>query len=69
MGDPQTYWITVTNIALGVAALVGILAAAGGIAHEFICRRRTRKAVFAEMDDDLRRLLGSDAYDWQIHSN
>jgi hypothetical protein len=69
MDDPQTFWLTVTNIAVGAATLLGVLATVGGIGYELISERRRRRAILAEIDADLRRLFASDAYDWQIRSN
>ena len=45
MGDSQTYWITVANIALAAVTVIGLLAAVGGIACEFISRWKKRKEV------------------------
>jgi hypothetical protein len=56
MVDTQTFWINLTNIALAVVTLLAVLAVLGGVAHELISRWKKRRAIFAELDADLRCL-------------
>ncbi|MFN7998729.1 MAG: hypothetical protein U0Q18_34215 [Bryobacteraceae bacterium] len=61
-GDPDTYWLTVTNIALGAIVLICFAVAVGGVAHEFVSRFRKRRRIEAEIDRDM-RLLDDHAFD------
>ena len=47
MNDPSTYWLTATNIALGVVVLVCCLAVAFGVLQELAVRRRKHTAMTA----------------------
>ncbi len=60
MSDPSTYWLTITNIALGVVVLACCVAVAFGVLQE-VAARRKKRAALAEMDDELSTLLGRDA--------
>jgi hypothetical protein len=57
MADPGTGWITAANLGLAAATLLAVLAVAGGIAHEFIWRRRRRKILTAGLDAEWRDLF------------
>lgn len=57
MNDPSTYWLTFTNIALGVVVLICCIAVAIGVVLE-IAAVRKRKAVAAEIDRELSGLTG-----------
>jgi hypothetical protein len=48
--DPQTLWLNVTNLALGVVTLLCIGAVGWGVASELLAR--ARKQVTAPADDD-----------------
>jgi len=45
MNDPSTYWLTLTNIALGVVTLAGCGAVAFGVVQELAVRHRKRAAI------------------------
>ncbi|MBZ5575435.1 MAG: hypothetical protein LAP40_02615 [Acidobacteriia bacterium] len=44
MNDPSTYWLTMTNLALGVVVLICCGAVAFGVLQELIARKRKRAA-------------------------
>ena len=54
--DPQTYWLSVTNIVLGVVVVICFVAMLAGIAHELISRVHHRRRIEAESDRDMRSL-------------
>ncbi|MCX6622490.1 MAG: hypothetical protein NTY38_15775 [Acidobacteria bacterium] len=56
MGD--TFWLNVTNIGLGVVIFICVLVIAFGIAKDMLARRVRRTAMEAEMDGDLRAMVG-----------
>jgi hypothetical protein len=60
--DPDTTWLNITNIALGVIVAVCALIMLGGIAHEFISRARKRRRIDAEIDRDMRMLNDDRAF-------
>jgi hypothetical protein len=43
--DPQTMWLNITNLALGVVSLLCVLAVGWGVASELLARARKRAAV------------------------
>lgn len=49
--DPETFWLNVTNIALGVVTLVCLIAVATVVFKEVLARVRQRAAVLVERDD------------------
>jgi len=61
MHDPRTFWLVLTNVALGAALVVLIGIAAGGILCEFISRLRKRNHWRKQIDRDIQR--------WFHHSN
>ena len=58
MSDPSTYWLTVTNIALGVVTLVCCLAVGFGILQEVAARRKKRAAA-SQLDREVSDLVAS----------
>ena len=56
MGD--TFWLNVTNIGLGLVILICAMVIAFGIAKNLLARRIHRTAMEAEMDGDLREMVG-----------
>jgi hypothetical protein len=44
VNDPSTYWLTFTNIGLGVVVLICCLAVAFGVLQEVTARRKQRAA-------------------------
>ena len=51
--DPDTVWLTITNIVLGAVAALCVVVMAGGIIHEAIARIRKRRRIEAEIDRDM----------------
>jgi hypothetical protein len=58
MHDPRTFWLTVTNIALGAALLLLILGLVTGVLCEFIAKLRRRHAAERELDREMRHWFG-----------
>lgn len=58
MSDPKTFWLVVTNIALGLALLVLILGIACGALCDFLAKLKQRRVMMAELDRDLHHLFG-----------
>jgi len=56
MGDPSTYWLTLTNAALGVVVLVCCAAVAFGVFQEVAARRRKRASI-SELDTEVSDLV------------
>jgi len=58
VSDPSTYWLTVTNVVLGLVVLVCCVAVAVGVVQELAARRR--KAVAAsELDREVADLVSA----------
>jgi len=49
--NPETFWLNVTNIALGVVTLVCFLAIAGSVIQAVAVRLRERARVLVAADD------------------
>jgi len=47
VNDPSTYWLTVTNIVLGLVTLVCTVAIGIGVFQELAARRKKRAAMSA----------------------
>ena len=47
--DPQTLWLNLTNLALGVVTLAAVLVLVCGVGRELVLRRRKANALDAEM--------------------
>ncbi len=58
MSDPSAYWLTFTNIALGVLVLVCCGLVAYGVAQELIARRR-KAAQLNQLDREVADLVAS----------
>jgi len=58
MSDPSTYWLTLTNVALGVVTLICCGAVAFGVLQELAARRKKRAALSA-LDEEVSGLLAS----------
>jgi len=52
LNDPSTYWLTITNIGLGVVTAICCLAVAFGVVQELAARRR-KKAAAAALDQEV----------------
>ncbi len=55
--DPQTLWLTVTNLALLAVTLLAVLVGVAGVMWELM-RRRPRNRQMSRMDDELRAAFG-----------
>ena len=58
MNDPSTYWLTITNIALGAATLICFVAVGIGVVQELAARSR-KKAAMSALDGEVSRLVAS----------
>lgn len=58
MNDPSTYWLTITNIALGLAVVICILAVGVGVIQELGARAKKR-ASLARLDSEVAALVAS----------
>ena len=56
--DPQTLWLNLTNLALGVVTLAAVLVAAAAVAREVVVRRRHAHDA-AALDEEMRGLFGA----------
>ena len=56
MNDPSTYWLTFTNVALGVVVLLCCLAVVIGVVQE-LAERHRRKAASVQLDREVSDLL------------
>jgi len=55
-GNPQTLWLNLTNLALGIVTVLALVVLAGGIAQEVLARRRKAREM-AGLDSEVRHLL------------
>jgi hypothetical protein len=60
--DPQTQWLTITNIVLGIIVAISLIVMMGGIAHEIVSRVRRRRRYEAEIERDMRELADTHAF-------
>jgi hypothetical protein len=51
MNDPNTFWLNVTNIGLGLITLVCVAVVGYGVVQEVLIRVRKTKLSFVENDD------------------
>ena len=58
MNDPSTYWLTITNIALGLATLICVVAVGIGVAQELAARSKKRAAL-SKLDSEVADLVAS----------
>jgi hypothetical protein len=58
MNDPSTYWLTITNVGLGVVTLVCCGAVAVGIVQELAAKRR-KAASLSKLDSEVADLVSS----------
>ena len=56
MNDPSTYWLTFTNVALGLVVLICCIAVAAGVLRELALRRKKRAP---ELDRELADLAAA----------
>jgi hypothetical protein len=58
MSDPSTYWLNVTNIALGVVVLICCIAVGIGVLQELAARSKKRAAL-SKLDREVADLVAS----------
>ena len=58
MNDPSTYWLTFTNIALGVVTLIGCAAVVIGVLQELAAKRK-KSAALSRLDGEVSDLVTS----------
>jgi hypothetical protein len=58
MSDPSTYWLTITNAALGVVVLICCVAVAIGVFQEVVAKRRKVNAM-SKIDLEVSGLVAS----------
>ena len=58
MSDPSTWWLTFTNIALGLVTLICCAAVAIGIFQELAAKRK-RRAAISQLDREMASLVSS----------
>lgn len=58
MSDPSTYWLTITNIGLGVVVLICAIAVGIGILQEVAAKRRKRLEM-VRLDKEVADLVAS----------
>ncbi len=58
MNDPSTYWLTITNIALGLVTLICIGAVGIGVIQELAARAKKRAAL-NKLDAEVADLVAS----------
>ena len=58
MSDPSTYWLTITNAALGVVVLICCVAVAIGVFQEIVAKRRKVTAM-SKIDREVTDLVAA----------
>ena len=58
MSDPSTYWLTLTNAALGVVVLICCGAVAIGVFQEIVAKRK-KAAAMSKIDREVSDLVAS----------
>jgi len=58
VSDPSTYWLTVTNIALGLVTLICCIAVGIGILQELAAKRK-KHAAMSTLDHEVANLVSS----------
>ena len=53
----HTFWLNVANITLGAATVVFLFSVLAACIHELLSRRKKRRAVFTELNSDVRSLF------------
>ena len=61
--DPDSAWLNITNLALGVVVVLCAAIMVVGIAYELIARARKRRRIEAELDRDMQLLNDEHAFD------
>jgi hypothetical protein len=58
LSDPSTYWLTITNIGLGVVTLICCIAVAFGVVQELAAKRK-KAAALSTLDHEVSDLAAS----------
>ncbi|HWC96536.1 MAG TPA: hypothetical protein VG456_07300 [Candidatus Sulfopaludibacter sp.] len=58
MSDPSTYWLTFTNIALGVVVLICCIAVSIGVLQELAAKRK-KSVTLSRLDQEVADLVAS----------
>ena len=58
MSDPSTYWLNITNAALGLVTLICCIAVGIGVLQELATRRK-RSASLSKLDSEVSDLVAS----------
>ncbi len=58
MNDPSTYWLTITNIALGAVTVICLIAVGVGVVQEVVARRKKRTEL-NKLDREVADLIRS----------
>jgi hypothetical protein len=58
MPESDTFWLSVTNIALGIVVALSGLASLVLLVREVLAKWRKHRAEDAELDSDMRKLFG-----------
>ena len=58
MSDPSTYWLTITNAALGVVVLICCIAVAIGVLQE-VAAKRKKAAALSGIDREVNDLVSA----------
>jgi hypothetical protein len=58
VNDPSTYWLTITNIALGLVTLICCVAVGIGVAQELAAKRK-KKTALSRLDSEVADLVSS----------
>jgi hypothetical protein len=58
VNDPSTYWLTITNIVLGLVTLICCGAIGIGVVQEIVARRK-KQATMSQLDREVSDLVNS----------
>ena len=58
MSDSSTYWLTITNVGLGVVTLICCIAVVFGVVQELAAKRK-KKAALSALDHEVSDLAAS----------
>jgi len=58
--NPQTLWLNLTNLALGVITLLALLFVVGAVGWEFVVRRKRLRAI-DNVDAELRSMVHTES--------
>lgn len=57
MPDPRTFWLTVTNLVLGLVVILLLIGVATGVLCEFVSRFRKRRSADEELERDMHEMF------------